>query len=182
MHSKRRAFWSINRRIQRGPRFETAQARNFSPSKDAEPSPFWRRGAGAPPFPAPIGRGGCTFAQGPALALSGSSGCTKSSGSHSNLFRVSRRRWEAEFNNLRTPSRHDCAFLPPPTSTLSHRRHSRFKVSICFKAFKRGRVAAERVKPLSLWLPERGCFAENGVIALLFLLGRGGERSTFREL
>lgn len=45
-----------------------------------------------------------------------------------------------------------------PSSTLSHRRHRRFNVSICFNAFKRGWVAAERVKPLSLWLPERGCF------------------------
>lgn len=45
-----------------------------------------------------------------------------------------------------------------PSSTLSHRRHRRLRVSICFNAFKRGRMATERVKPLSLWLPERGCF------------------------
>lgn len=47
-------------------------------------------------------------------------------------------------------------FTPP--STLSHRRHRRFRVSVSFNAFKRGWMAAERVKPLSLWLPERGCF------------------------
>lgn len=46
----------------------------------------------------------------------------------------------------------------PPSSTLSHRRHRRFRVSLSFDAFQRGWMAAERVKPLSLWLPERGCF------------------------
>lgn len=45
-----------------------------------------------------------------------------------------------------------------PSTTLSRRRHRRFGVSISFDAFKRGRMAAERFKPLSLWLPERGCF------------------------
>lgn len=45
-----------------------------------------------------------------------------------------------------------------PSSTLSHRRHRRFRVSLSFDAFLRGWMAAERVKPLSLWLPERGCF------------------------
>lgn len=112
VHSKRCAFWSINRRFHRGPRFESAQSRNFSPLKDAESSPFCRRLAGTSRFSAQIRRRGCTFAQGPALVLPGSSGCTKSSGSQRNLFRVSRGRREAKFNNLRTRSRHDCAFLP----------------------------------------------------------------------
>lgn len=61
-------------------------------------------------------------------ALSGSSGCTKSSGSHGNLFRASRRRWEGEIQqppDAKSPRLR--IFNPPPTSTLSH---SRLKVSV----------------------------------------------------
>lgn len=44
-------------------------------------------------------------------------------------------------------------FTPP--STLSRRR---LRVSVRLEASERGWVAAEREEPLSLWLPERGCF------------------------
>lgn len=115
----------------------------------------WRRGAAVPGSNRTRRVHLCAGTRG--FVLPHSSGCTKSSGSHRNLFGVSRGRWEAKFNNLRTRTRHDCAFLPD-RATLAHRRPLRWKVSVCLNAFQRGWTAAERVKALSLWLPERGCF------------------------
>lgn len=76
-------------------------------------------------FAAEIGRRACTFAQGgTGLTPSGSSGCTKDSGSQRNLFRASQGRWEAKSTTTRVEVSHDRAVslrkhaLPPPSRRI----------------------------------------------------------------